>query len=69
MPGEYYGYYDETGKWVTGQHSPNKPTKEQLIQINQTLAEMKLFSKAWFKGIGRDLLIVVGIKGLPALKD
>jgi len=57
-PGEYYGYYNEKGKWVTGQNSPNVPTAEQLTLINKSLAAMKPFSKAWFRGIGRDLFSV-----------
>jgi hypothetical protein len=61
--GEYYGYYDENGKWITGQNGPNpmSPTDQRLV--DQWLENYsKPFSKNWFKAVGKDLLFVFGIK-------
>lgn len=33
--GQYFGYYDEKGKWVTGQYGPNRPNAEQMALLDE----------------------------------
>lgn len=39
--GEYYGYYNKSGKWITGQNGPNPMTAEQRALVDNGLYELR----------------------------
>lgn len=63
--GEYFGYYDKTGKWVTGQNGPNTMSEGDAALVakwHDTYGPGKLFTKTWFKAVGNDILFALGLK-------
>lgn len=60
--GQYFGYYDQNGNWIVGQNGPNKPSVEASKKIEKWFHDYgKLFSKNWFRAVGRDLLFAIGL--------
>lgn len=73
--GQYFGYYDESGNWVTGQNGPNPMTAEQEAIVAKWEEVYKpyddsgpysyLLSKRYWKAVLNDLLFVFGFKSDP----
>ena len=63
--GQYFGYYDSKSNWVTGQNGKNDITHNEAVMVNNSLANMELFSKRWFISGINNLLIALAIKRLP----
>ena len=62
--GEYYGHYDEDGKWITGQNGPNPMSPhDAMLVANWERDYKKMFTKSWFKAVGKDLLFAIGYNG------
>lgn len=57
--GEYYGYRDDNGNWITGQNGPNPMTVEQTKLVDDYFYNYgKVFSSHWFKAVGKDIISI-----------
>jgi hypothetical protein len=62
--GEYYGYYDENGNWITGQNGPNPlPPGWTHEALDAQIARLKNpFSSESLKATWEELKFIFGFK-------